>query len=82
MIDLKSEKGKALTKIEAFREIRAYLEDQFDLAQRKCMDEENFSKPCWSEFQAYQRGLQRAYTKLLNVIPDQGDKQHGRESKN
>jgi hypothetical protein len=74
MIDLKSEKGKALTKIEAFREIRAYLEDQFDLAQRKCMDEENFSKPCWSEFQAYQRGIQKGYTKLLNVIPDQGDK--------
>ena len=74
MIDLKSEKGKALTKIEAFREIRAYLEDQFDLSQRKCMDEENFKKPCWSEFQAYQIGIQKAYTKLLNVKPDQGDK--------
>ena len=74
MIDLKSDKGKALTKIEAFREIRAYLEDQIGLSNRKCMDEENFNKPSWSEFQAYQIGIQKAYTKLLNVIPDQGDK--------
>ena len=73
-MDLKSEKGKALTKIEVFKEIKAYLEDQVDLSQRKCMDEENFSKPSWSEFQAYQRGIQKAYTKLLNAIPDQGDK--------
>jgi hypothetical protein len=38
------------------------------------MDEENFNKPSWSEFQAYQRGILKAYTKLNNVIPDQGDK--------
>ena len=74
MIDLKSDKGKALTKIEALKEIRVFLEDQIGLSNRKCMDEENFNKPSWSEFQAYQIGIQKGYTKLLNVIPDQGDK--------
>ena len=73
-MDLKSEKAKALTKKQVFDELRSYLNEQVDISNRKCMDEENFNKPSWSEFQAYQIGIQKAYTKLLNVIPDQGDK--------
>lgn len=73
-MDLKSKKALALTKKQVFDELRSYLNEQVDISNRKCMDEENFNKPSWSEFQAYQIGIQKAYTKLLNVIPDQGDK--------
>jgi len=38
------------------------------------MDEENFTNPSWSEQQAFNLGLQKAFTKVLNLIPDPGDK--------
>ena len=81
-MDLKSEKGKALSKIEALREIKEFCEEQISLAQRKAMSEENFSSQSWSFHQAYLLGIQKAYTKLYNLIPsDQGDI-NGREQRN
>ena len=72
-MDLKSDKGKSLSKAEAFKEIRTYLEEQVSLSQRKAIDEDTFSKPAWSEYQAYQLGIQKAFLKLYNLIPDQGE---------
>jgi len=72
-MDLKSAKAKELSKTEVLREIRTYLEQQLRLSTRKCYDEDNFTLPSWSEFQAYQLGIQKAYTKLLTLIPDQGE---------
>lgn len=73
-MDLKSDKGKALSKVEALREIKEYCEEQISLAQRKAMSEDNFSNHSWSFHQAYLLGIQKAYTKLYNLIPsDQGD---------
>ena len=72
-MDLKSVKAKELSKSEALQEIRTYLKQQISLSTRKCYDEDNFTLPSWSEFQAYQLGIQKAYTKLLNLIPDQGE---------
>tara|TARA_R110001606_G_scaffold96889_1_gene214322 strand:- start:100 stop:324 length:225 start_codon:yes stop_codon:yes gene_type:complete len=74
MIDLKSEKGKSLTKKEVLKLLKGYLEEQIELARRKSIDEDNFSLPSWSEFQAYQLGIQKALHKVNNLIPDQGDK--------
>lgn len=71
-MDLKSEKSKSLTKSQVFFELRKYLEEQIDLSRRKCLDEATFDKPSWSEFQAYQLGMQKAFQKLFNLIPDQG----------
>lgn len=71
-MDLKSEKAKSLSKSQVLLEIKNYLEEQIELSRRKTLDEESFEKPSWSEFQAYQLGIQKAFQKLNNLIPDQG----------
>lgn len=71
-MDLKSKEAQNLTKSQVLSEIKKYLEEQIDLSRRKCIDEDSFEKPCWSEYQAYQLGFQKAFTKLNLLIPDQG----------
>ena len=73
-MNLRDKEGKALSKAEAFKMIRTYLEEQISLSQRKAIDETTFDKPSWSEYQAYQLGFQKAFSKLYNLIPDQGEK--------
>jgi hypothetical protein len=73
-MDLKSDKAKSLTKQQVFEELKAYCLEQIQLAQRKAIDEETFDKPAWSQYQAYQLGIQKAFSKLYNLIPDQGEK--------
>jgi len=73
-MDLKSDKAKKLTKQEVFLELRQYIREQIELSRRKQLDEDNFSLPAWSEHQAYQNGFQKAFSKLYNLIPDQGEK--------
>jgi hypothetical protein len=68
-MDLKSEKAKDLTKKQVFDELKLYIDEQLTLSQRKCMDEEGFKLPAYNEYQSYQRGLQKALTKLYNLIP-------------
>lgn len=72
-MNLRDKEGKALSKAEAFKLIRTYLEEQISLSQRKAIDESTFDKPSWSEYQAYQLGFQKAFSKLYNLIPDQGE---------
>jgi hypothetical protein len=71
-MDLKSEKAKELSKSQVLIEIKKYLGEQIELSQRKMLDESNFEKPSWSEYQAFQLGFQKAFTKLSSLIPDQG----------
>lgn len=72
-MDLKSDKAKSLSKQEVFLLLREYIQNQIDLSRRKCIDEENFSLPSWSEYQAFQLGFQKAFSKLYNLLPDQGE---------
>jgi hypothetical protein len=72
-MDLKSEKAKSLTKNQVFEELNKYFKEQIELSQRKCMDETGFENPSWSKQQAYNLGLQKAFTKILNHLPDKGD---------
>jgi hypothetical protein len=72
-MDLKSEKAKDLTKREVFILIREFLDEQIDLSRRKVLQEDNFTLPSWSEFQAYQLGVQKAFIKLKDQLPDQGE---------
>lgn len=72
-MDLKSDKAKALSKKEVFELLHKYIKEQIDLSRRKCIDEENFSLPSWSKYQAYQLGFQKAFHKLQSLIPDQGE---------
>jgi hypothetical protein len=81
-MDLKSEKARELSKREVFLELRKYIQEQIDLSRRKSMEEDNFSFPAWSEHQAYQLGFQKAFLKLYNLIPDQGEINDGRNTSN
>jgi hypothetical protein len=71
-MDLKLLHNKETNKSQAFKLLKEYLDEQIDLARRKQVDEDNFSLPSWSEYQAFQLGVIKAYQKLYNVIPDQG----------
>jgi hypothetical protein len=73
-MDLKSDKAKKLTKDQVFQELKDYLTEQIELSRRKSLDEDNFTLPAWSEYHAYQLGFQKAFSKLYNLIPDQGEK--------
>ena len=73
-MDLKSDKAKKLTKDQVFQELKDYLTEQIELSRRKSLDEDNFTLPAWSEYQAFQLGFQKAFSKLYNLIPDQGEK--------
>tara|TARA_R110002020_G_scaffold455772_1_gene671995 strand:- start:1765 stop:2001 length:237 start_codon:yes stop_codon:yes gene_type:complete len=78
MIDLKSDKAKELSKQECFKLLKEYLDEQVELSRRKMVDEEIYTMPAYSEYIAFQLGLQKAFLKLNNLIPDQGD-QNGRK---
>lgn len=69
---LKAKDSNKLTKTEVYDFLSLYLKDQIALSHRLSMSEESFSKPSWAEYQAYQIGLQAAFTKVLQLIPDQG----------
>jgi hypothetical protein len=72
-MDLKKLTSRELTKSQAFSLLKEYLTEQIDLARRKQTDEETFTLPAWSEYQAFQLGSVKAYQKLLNIIPDKGE---------
>lgn len=65
---------KDLTKQEIYAIIIAYLDEQVDLSLREMRTNVSFSKPAWSEHQAYQLGMQKAFLKFREFVPalDQG----------
>ncbi|MFA5142510.1 MAG: hypothetical protein WC471_06095 [Candidatus Woesearchaeota archaeon] len=69
---LKGKESNKLTKEEVYEFLSIYLKDQLSLSHRISTNEETFSKPSWSEFQAYQIGMQKAFQRVLDLIPDQG----------
>lgn len=69
---LKEKDSDSLTKKEIYEFLISYLEEQIATSQRVSMNEDSFTKPSWSEYQAYQMGLQKAYTKVKDLLPDQG----------
>lgn len=72
MINKLKEKDNKLTKEEVYLFLREYLNEQISLSQRNVTNEEAFNKPAWSEFTAYQLGMQKAFYKVLALVPDQG----------
>ena len=63
------EEYKKYSKEELILIIHEYINEQLELSKRKSLDEESFSKPSWSEFQAYQLGIQKALLKIETFIP-------------
>jgi len=74
IISLKEKKLSEYTKEEILNIIKQYSIEQFELSQRKTLDEESFNKPSWGEYQAFQLGFQKAMIKLINFLPDQENK--------
>jgi hypothetical protein len=72
MLNILKEKNNKLTKEEVYSFLSSYLKEQLNVSQRNSMNEESFSKPAWSEYQAYQLGLQKAFSKVLDLLPDKG----------
>lgn len=65
--NLKSDKVK--TKEEVYSFLKLYLQDAIDQSTRKTMDEDSFTLPSWSEYQAYHLGMQKAFKKIIDLIP-------------
>lgn len=61
---------KDKTKEEAIREIRKYLEEQIQLVEREELRSEAFSKAAWPYYQANNLGKKKAFTKLLEALPN------------
>lgn len=73
MINILKDKEKTnLTKEEIYIFILNWLNEQVSLSQRESMSSLNFDKPAWSERQAYQLGMQKAFSKVIELLPDQG----------
>lgn len=66
---LKGRDSSKLSKEEVYDFQRAWLQEQIDFSQRVLISEEPFSKLAYSEFIAYHLGMQKAYSKLLDLIP-------------
>lgn len=69
---LKDKERKDLTKEDVYIFLHKWLKEQISLSQRESISELSFDKPAWSEYQAYQLGIQKAFSKLTEIIPDQG----------
>lgn len=70
-LSLKTEAFKKYTKEEALTIVSEYAKEQVDLSLRKMRSEERFEKPSWSEYQSFQLGMQKAFEKIIEFIPDQ-----------
>lgn len=60
---------KQLTKEEVYEIILDYLKECQELSIREMRRDESFSRPAWSEYQACQLGMQKAYQKIMDFIP-------------
>jgi len=69
-LNLKSKEAKEYSKEEIFLIIQEYILEQVELSRRQSMSEDSFNKPSWSEYQAFQLGVQKSLLKLASFIPD------------
>ncbi len=66
---LKNKSSTKLSKEEVYDFLQTWLKEQTEVSQRVLISEEPFSKLAYSEFVAYHLGMQKAYSKLLDLIP-------------
>lgn len=72
MIKLSSVEFNKLSKKESIEYILSYLEEQKQLVVRDMSSQEAFDLPSWPAYQAYKLGMIKAFTKVVEIIPDQG----------
>lgn len=59
----------AKTKEDVLGFLSNWLTEQLELSRREQV-KDTFDKPAWAEYQAYQLGIQKLATKLLQLLPD------------
>lgn len=69
MNSLKGKGSEKLSKEEVYDFLHGYLAEQLSLVQRQSMSEDTFTKPAWAEYQAFLLGQQKAFSKLIELIP-------------
>lgn len=69
---LRGKESSKLSKEDVYDFQRAWLLEQIELSQRILISEEPFSKVAYHEYIAYHLGMQKAYRKLLELLPDKG----------
>ena len=72
MVKLNPLDFRKLTKKESIEYILSYIEEQKELVVREMSRQEAFELPSWPEYQAYKLGMIKAFTKVVELIPDQG----------
>jgi|688.fasta_scaffold921401_1 hypothetical protein len=70
---LRSKEYKELTKKETVVILYDYLKEQEDLLIREMYNQDSFNKSSWAEYQAYKLGMLKAFSKVVDFLPDQGD---------
>lgn len=70
MLSLKEKPINEYSKKDIINILSMYIEKEIELSRRKTMDEESFTKASWSEFQAFQLGMQKAFQKIEAFLPD------------
>ncbi len=69
---LKSNIYKELKKEEVVLILVEYLKEQENLIIREMYNQENFTKS-WAEFLAFKLGMLKAFSKVVDFLPDQGE---------
>jgi len=72
MINILNQEDNKLTKEEVYLFLIKFLKEELAISTRNSLSEESFTLPSWSEYQAFQLGQQKALSKILKLIPDQG----------
>lgn len=67
---LKDKVNPLSSKEEVYLALSSLIQEQIDLSVRKTQDENSFTIPSWSEYQAFQLGMQKAFQKVLQLLPD------------
>lgn len=67
---LKDKVNPPFSREEIYSSLRTLIQEQIELSLRKTQDETAFNSPSWSEYQAFQLGMQKAYQKVIQLLPD------------
>lgn len=67
---LKDKVNPPFSREEVYSSLRVLIQEQIELSLRKTQDETAFNLPSWSEYQAFQLGMQKAYQKVIQLLPD------------
>jgi len=66
-------KGNKCSKEEAYLILKEFIDAQVALCNRNEISESSFDNPNWAFYQAYQSGMKKAFSKIIEFLPNQGE---------